>query len=200
MIYSTPAGVEVRVLKKYAKRRIFSPANQVRTILCDSLDCIQSLASGKVVCCEGYDQHRDSIAGWLKEEFPHSFKPNFVVAPPSRRLVAGDLARSFAHLYACIDLSSSFTKLNPAIRAGEQGVDATSLTANLTYHGDLKSVRDGDSILIVDDIYSTGNSIDAIREKISLVSRAQNLHFMGAAILGVYVEPAPTPHPSPPSR
>lgn len=195
MIYSTPAGVQVHVLKRYAKRRIFSPANQVKTILCDSLDCIQSLASGKAACCAGYDQHRDSIAGWLKEEFPHSFKPNFVVAPPSRRLVAGDLARSFAHLYACIDLSSSFTKLNPAIRAGEQGVDARSLAANFTCCADLKSVQDGDSILIVDDICSTGNSIDAIKEKICLVSRAQNLHFMGAVILGVNVEVAPTQPP-----
>ena len=198
MIYSTPAGVQVHVLKRYARRRIFSPANQVRTILCDSLDCIQSLASGKAACCAGYDQHRDSIAGWLKDEFPRSFKPSFVVAPPSRRLVAGDLARSFAHLYACIDLSSSFTKLNPAIRAGEQGVDARSLAANFTCCANLKSVRDGDSILIVDDICSTGNSIDAIKEKICLVSKAQNLHFMGAAILGVNVEVTPTQPPTTP--
>lgn len=196
MIYSTPAGVQVHVLKEYDRRRIFSPANQVRTILCDSLDCIQSLASGKASCCAGYDRHRNSIADWLKEEFPRSFEPNFVVAPPSRRLVAGELAQSFAHLCKCIDLSSSFTKLDPAIRAGEQGVDARSLATNLTCCTDLKSVRDGDSILIVDDIYSTGNSIDSIKEKICLVSGAQNLHFMGAAILGVNVQLTPAQSPT----
>jgi predicted amidophosphoribosyltransferase len=193
MIYLTQAEVEVHVLKEYRKRRQFYPANLVKSILLDSIDCIQNLASGLKASCEGYDQHKGSIASWLKEEMPSLFLPRFVVAVPSRRTVSRELAESFAEIYGCTDLSALFTKLNAELRAGEQEVDASSLAGNLVCRDDLECIQADDSILIVDDVYSTGKSIDAMKQKIYLASGAQGLHFLGAAILAVCPSPSPSP-------
>jgi predicted amidophosphoribosyltransferase len=198
MIYLTQEKVRVHVLKEYNKRRLFYPANPVRSILLDSIDCIQSLASGLKASCEGYDQHKGSIASWLKEEMPSLFLPRFVVAVPSRRTVSRELAESFAEIYGCTDLSELFTKLNAELRAGEQEVDASSLAGNLVCRDDLECIQADDSILIVDDVYSTGNSIDVMKQKICLASGARGLHFVGAAILSV--SPIPTLSPSTPAR
>jgi predicted amidophosphoribosyltransferase len=198
MIHTTPAGVHVYVLKEYAKRRQFYPANLVRSILLDSIDCIQNLASGLKASCDGYDQHKGSIASWLKEEMPSSFQPRFVVAVPSRRSVSRELAESFAEIYGCTNLSALFRKLNAELRAGEQEVDASSLAGNLVCHEDLECIQPFDSILIVDDVYSTGKSIDAMKQKICRAPGARGLHFVGAAILAV--GPIPTLSPSAPAR
>jgi predicted amidophosphoribosyltransferase len=198
MTYLTQEKVRVYVLKEYKKRRLFYPANPVRSILLDSIDCMQSLASGLKASCEGYDQHKGSIASWLKEEMPSLFQPRFVVAMPSRRTVSRELAESFAEIYGCTDLSELFTKLNSELRAGEQEVDASSLAGNLVCRDDLECIQADDSILIVDDVYSTGKSIDAMKRKICLASSARGLHFVGAAILAV--GPIPTPPPSAPAR
>ncbi|MFM8278305.1 MAG: hypothetical protein ACKN89_15210 [Cyanobium sp.] len=193
MIHTTPAGVQVYVLKEYSKRRLFSPADLGRSIRLDSIDCIQNLASGLKDSCEGYDQHKGSIASWLKEEMPSLFQPRFVVAMPSRRTVSRELAESFAKIYGCTDLSELFTKLNAELRAGEQEVDAISLAGNLVCRDDLECIQADDSILIVDDVYSTGKSIDAMKRKICLVSSARGLHFVGAAILAVGLIPTLSP-------
>lgn len=198
MIYLTQAEVQVHVLKEYNKRRQFYPANLVRSILLDSIDCVQSLASGKKMSCEGYDRHKDSIASWLKEEISSLFLPRFVVALPSRRTVSRELAGSFAEIYGCTDLSALFTKLNTGLRAGEQEADASSIAANLDCCDGLGCIQGGDSILIVDDVYSTGRSIDAMKEKICIASGAQGLQFLGAAILAVC--PSPSPSPSAPAH
>ena len=185
MIYSTPSGVQVHVLKKYLKRREFFPVDWRMTYALNVLDCIQNLASGKKVSCEGYELQKDNIVGWLKEDIPSSFRPHFVVAPPSRRKVAGDLARSLSELYGCTDLSAFFMKQNPLLRAAEQGISVEKLVENLECSCDLGYIQDGDYILIVDDVLSTGLSIDSVKAKISCVSNAQGLSFMGAAILEV---------------
>ncbi len=200
MIYLTQAGVQVHVLKEYKKRRQFYPPDLVKSILLDSIDCIQSLASGLKASCEGYDQHKYSIASWLKEEMSSLFQPRFVVSVPSRRMISRELAESFAVIYGCTDLSALFSKLNTELRAGEQEVDASSLAGNLVCRDDLECIQDDDSILIVDDVYSTGKSIDAMKQKICLTSGARGLHFVGAAILAVCPTPTPTPSPSIPSR
>lgn len=129
---------------------------------------------------------------------PKSFCPCFVVAPPSSRTIAGELARSLAQLCECEDLSGYFQKQNPRLRAGAREADACTLLDNLTCSASLRYIQGGDSILIVDDIYSTGKSIDAMKRKICLASKAQGLHFLGAAILAVC--PTPTPSPSAPAR
>lgn len=49
----------------------------------------------------------------------------------------------------------------------------------------MKWIKSGDSILIVDDIFSTGASMDSIKEIIISVSDAKRLRFLGAAILKV---------------
>jgi hypothetical protein len=193
MIYLTKEGVQVHALKAYKKRRHFSPANLARSIALDSVDCIQSLASGLKASCEGYDHNKGSIASWLKEEIPSLPLPQFVVAVPSRRTVSKELAESFAGIYGCTDLSPLFTKQNAELRAGEQEVDATSLAENLVCRDDLECIQSGDSILIVDDIYSTGKSIDAMKQKICLASGARGLHFLGAAILAVGTITTPSP-------
>jgi len=185
--------MHVHVLKEYDRRRQFHPPNLVRSIQLDQIDCIQSLASGLKASCAGYDQHKGSIAIWLREEIPSLFRLSFVVAVPSRRTISKELANSISEIYECTDLSALFTKINIDLRAGEQEVDASSLAKNLTCRDDLECIQTDDSIMIVDDIYSTGKSIDAMKQKICLASGAWGLHFVGAAILAVGTTPTPPP-------
>jgi hypothetical protein len=198
MIYTTPVGVQVYALKEYQKQRQFVPVDPTRSILLNSIDCIQSLASGRKTSCEGYDLHKDNFALWLKEEMPSLFLPRFVVAVPSRRSVSRELAESFAETYKCTNLSALFTKQDPSLRAGEQEVNASDLAGNLVCDHGLECIQADASILIVDDVYSTGKSIDAMKQKICLNSSARGLHFVGAAILAVGT--IPTPSPSAPAR
>ena len=49
----------------------------------------------------------------------------------------------------------------------------------------MKWIKSGDSILIVDDIFSTGAYMDIIKERIISISGVEELRFLGAAILKV---------------
>ena len=188
MIYSTQAGLQVHVLKEYEK----SPAtgNRIADILLGDFDCIQHLSSGKKSECAAYDHHKGSLAGYIRMVIPESFYPRFVVAPPSSRTIAGELAGSLAKFCKCEDLSRFFRKRNIKLRAGTREADIGALIDNLTCSSKLECIQGGESLLIVDDIYSTGKSIDAMREKICQVSGARDLDFMGAAILAVCPNPS----------
>ena len=113
MAFLTPSNVLVHVLRKYGEARKFCPADPIKSIFINQtcyLDCIQSLATGKRETCEHYEQNKAMIACHLKHEVTDSFHPRFVVAPPSRRPVAGDLARLLAIAYKCTDISELFAK------------------------------------------------------------------------------------------
>jgi hypothetical protein len=196
MIYSTQAGLQVHVLKEYEKPP--ATGDRIADILLGDFDCIQHLSSGKKSECESYDLHKGSLGGYIRMVIPESFYPRFVVAPPSSRAIAGELAGSLAKLCACEDLSRYFHKRNIKLRAGTREADTCALIDNLTCSSKLECIQGGESLLIVDDIYSTGKTIDAMREKICQVSGARDLDFMGAAILAVC--PTPTPSPSTPER
>lgn len=196
MIYFTQAGVQVHVLKEYEKPP--ATGNRVADILLHEFDCIQHLSSGRQTVCEAYDLHKGKVAGFIRMVIPGSFCPSFVVAPPSSRTIAGELARSLAQLYGCQDLSGCFRKRNAQLRAGAREADTCSLADNLTCSANLECIQNSDSILIVDDVYSTGKSIDAMKKKICLASGAQGLHFVGAVILAVC--PIPTLSPSTPAH
>ncbi|NQW39729.1 MAG: hypothetical protein HQ469_11220 [Cyanobacteria bacterium] len=191
MIYSTRVGVQVHVLKEYEKTPV--TGNRVADILLYDFDCIQHLSSGQKAVCEAYDLHKGKLAGYIRMVIPESFCPRFVVAPPSSRIIAGELAESLAQLYGCENLSGYFQKQNPKLRAGTRQADTSTLVDNLTCSASLGCIQSGDSILIIDDVYSTGKSIDAMKEKICVASGAQGLHFLGAAILAVCTSPTPSP-------
>ena len=185
MIYLTPTGVPVYVLKQY-RIRYCLPENWGKANEVNALDFIQGFASGlKKDAHVDYQLHKDKIPGWLKEEIPPSVNPRFVVSPPSQRAVAGDLARSLSKIYDCIDLSESFAKKDRLLRAAEQSASLETLVENLICSADLGCIKESDSILIVDDVFSTGNSIDCMKEKIIRLSRAHSLSIVGAAILKV---------------
>jgi hypothetical protein len=196
MIYLTQTGVQVHVLKEYEKPP--ATGNRVADILLGGFDCIQHLSSGNVSVCEAYDLHKGKVASYIRMVIPESFCPRFVVAPPSSRAIAGELAGSLAQLYQCQNLSGYFRKRNAQLRAGTREADTCSLADNLTCAASLECIQSGDSILIVDDVCSTGKSIDAMKEKICIASGAQGLHFLGAAILAVC--PSPSPFPSTPGH
>jgi len=185
MIYFTPSGVTVYILKQY-HTRYWLPENWKKAIEVNTLDFIQGWASGlKKDALEDYNTLKDKIPSWLKEEIPASVNPRFVVSPPSQRPVAGDLARSLSEIYECIDLSAYFDKKEPLVRAGEPGASLETLVENVTCSADLGCIDESDSILIVDDVFSTGNSIDCMKEKIISLSRTDSLSIVGAAILKV---------------
>ena len=69
------------------------------------------------------------------------------------------------------------------LRAGEQCVSLETLVENLICSADLGNIEDGDSILIVDDVISTGKSIECMKELITRLSCAHDLNFLGATIL-----------------
>jgi hypothetical protein len=188
MAYMTPEDVLVHVLKEFDEYRKFPPQDRIKEIKVNQffvLDCIQWLASGKKEICEEFNQNKALIAAYLKEEISGSYTPRFVVSPPSRRTIARDLAALLAVAYECIDLSILFSKQNSLITAGAQGATLDSLVENVICTSDLSCIQNGDSILIVDDVFSTGKSIDCMKEKIIRLSHAHGLSFRGAAILKV---------------
>jgi hypothetical protein len=186
MAYMTPADVLVHVLKNYGEDRNF-PADRIKQILANSsnLDCIHSLATGRREVCVEYEANKARIVDYIKDEIAGSFHPRFVVSPPSRRPVARDLAASLARVYECTDLSEFFFKRDPCLRAGERGIAIEVFAKNLVCTAELKCLQDGDSVLIVDDVLSTGLSIDSMKAKIVEVSGAEGILFMGAAVLKV---------------
>jgi phosphoribosylpyrophosphate synthetase len=187
LVYATPSEVLVYVLKEYKKKRTFYPEDHIKSIKLSNfnIECIQNLASGHTTCFDEYEQKKNQIADWLKEEIPDSFHPRFVVAPPSRRTVARGLAESLAKKYQCTDLSGFFSKRNPELKAGEREVAVETLKENLICTTGLECIQEGDSILIVDDVLSTGISIDSMKAKIICLSDAVDLRFVGAAALKV---------------
>lgn len=188
MVYMTPADVLVHILKNYGEPRRFCHADRIKQILVNNsfnLDCIQSLATGQREVCEEYEANKARIADYIKDEIAGSFHPRFVVSPPSRRPVARDLAASLAIVYECTDLSKFFFKRDPCLRAGERGIAIEAFAKNLACTAELKCLQDGDSVLIVDDVLSTGLSIDSMKAEISGVSGAEGILFMGAAVLKV---------------
>jgi adenine/guanine phosphoribosyltransferase-like PRPP-binding protein len=88
-------------------------------------------------------------------------------------------------VYECTDLSGFFFKRDLCLRAGEREISVEVFAKNLVCTAVLKCLQDGDSVLIVDDLLSTGLSIDSMKAKIVEVSGAEGILFMGAAVLKV---------------
>ncbi len=190
MLLHTNSGLPVHFIKDYRYRRI-APMNDPmgRNLVNEYLDCIQTLATGRDIAgnaSEHYDKIESKLATWLKDEIGGDFHPDYVVAVPSSRSVSNNLALSLSCAYSeCEDLSSLFTKSNSEIRSGSGGVSQKSLLDNLSCNQDLKRIKSGNSILIVDDIISSGASMDSMRDKIGALSGAEGLNFRAAAILWV---------------
>jgi len=181
----------VHVLKEHGQTRLAATRVTFNRVEINNgdLECLQNLASGLGQAGntnEKYEKIKQSLAKWLKDEIDDDFHPNYVVALPSRRSISKELAKSLAGAYGdCTDLSEWFRKEDPELRSGLGSAKQDSLRNNLICTGDMKWIKSGDSILIVDDIFSTGASMDIIKERIISISGVEELRFLGAAILKV---------------
>ena len=87
MIYSTPSGVQVYVLKEYLKRREFFPVDWRMTYALNVLDCIQNLASGKAAAPAASDFE-------ALENLRRLALAEQVLAPKQLELVLAELAEA----------------------------------------------------------------------------------------------------------
>lgn len=201
----------VITLKVFGKaHKATSAAENIRFKCVDTLDCIQGLASGRFEKCEGYTLYKDRIPSLLKEVIPGTVMPSLVVAPPSRRDIARDLAASMANLYDCPDITHLFKKRDYNCLAGK-GLASEDLARNLCCASGLDIIKDGSLILIVDDVVSTETTFNAMRLFLTRAAKASDLRFEYAAILRVqgsnqqlmpatFESVTPTPSPSAPAR
>jgi hypothetical protein len=112
-----------------------------------------------------------------------SVSPHYIVSPPSKYPFAREYAHDLASHFGCVNLSDRLAFSNNHIRA-TGGATAEQLL-NSWAISDLPDFRDGEIILLVDDVISKGSTMAALVATILRCSSERQLRFIGIAPLWV---------------